>query len=233
VNERQTSDHRHGGTVSGRTPRSRRAIRLTLLLVGLVQPLQLDAQRSWPVELQVTQVYHNVKQYVVDGKRQTPEPRAGSLQGVEGVLLGKNSGVGLFGRYLSGTVGPVSGQHVREGGILLGSHDFRIEVGYAERLGALTDTTYRIVRGGFTGTSDLGTSGLAIRLRANVLVPFERLNGEAKRTLGWEGETGIAYTWNRVPLTASVGYRLERLFDLPRDQELSGLVIGFGLWLKP
>jgi hypothetical protein len=204
-------------------------------LAALAAPRTLWGQSRYPLELQVMPVQQSVHRNLVDFDGSVRQ-QTGTLKGLEVNLLGKSSGIGLFGRMHSGTVGVTSGRQLLEGGLMIGEKSFRLQFAYSERKGAIIDTTYRLLSGGFQAVSDLGSSGIALKMRAAFGLPIDRIKGEAGQVkMGdmWEGETAVTYTWSRLPIFAQIGYRMERMRLMPRDQELSGLVLGAGIWMRP
>lgn len=212
---------------SGVRPITRIALMLPLLALA---PTIVEAQRSYPVDFQV----HAIKQSVTRHASATgtaPTTVSGTTDGIEASLIGESSGLGLFGRYLSSNITGPKVQSALEGGIAIGQKQFRLEIAYAERLYIPHDSTVRFLRGGFNSTTFLGTSGVAVRLRAGYYVPLAKVQGELKTGLdGWEGESALMYTWDRLPIFASAGYRINRLRATGLDEETSALTLGAGIW---
>lgn len=203
---------------------------LMLAVLSIALPTALRAQRSWPVDLQITATNSSIRQRLVPAGGVVEGTSIG-LRGYEASLIGPSSGFGLYGRY--GTGGTGNGRQLLEGRIMMGAPQFRLEFGYAERRHSVLDSTFQYFRGGFTTTTTLGTSGVAIRFRAIGTAPIKREGLAFQQHLGWEGETNVSYTWPRLPVFAQVGYRIESMRHPGGDEELSSLVLGLGVWLKP
>lgn len=201
-------------------------------LASLALSRSAAAQRSWPVDLQAVATNSSIRQQIVPLGAENVGSSI-SLRGYEASLIGPSSGFGLYGRYSAGEVGGASKRQLLEGRVLIGSPQFRLELGYAERRHALVDSSLQYLRGGFTTTTNLGTSGIAIRLRAIGTMPVKRDGVPFNQHLGWEGETNVSYTWPRFPVFAQLGYRIESMRHPTGDEEQSSLVMGVGLWLKP
>lgn len=207
--------------------------RLWIALVGsvlFILPAAAAAQRTFPVELQIMPLKQNVRRHE-STPLSSPTSANGTLTGVEASIMGASSGMGVFGRYLSGNLSGPKQRMVAEGGVMVGDKTFKIEVGYSERLFLPADSTLKFLRGGFNATTFLGTSGVAVRLRAGYYAALARFKSDKSAPDGWQGETSIAYTWDRVPVFAQIGYRIEALRGARVQEETSALTLGAGIWL--
>ena len=207
--------------------------RLTLALFGsalFILPDAVSAQRTFPVELQIMPLKQNVRRHE-STPLGNPTSANGTLSGVEASIMGASSGMGVFGRYLSGRLSGPKQRMVAEGGVMVGDKTFKIEIGYSERLYLPADSTLKFLRGGFNVTSFLGTSGVAVRLRGGYYAALNRFKSDKSAPDGWQGETSIAYTWDRVPVFAQIGYRIETLRGARVQEETSALTLGAGIWL--
>lgn len=166
----------------------------------------------------------------------TVEPRAVALQGVDVVLLPRRGGIGLAGRLTQSPLGATDLGGV-EAGVLVGSPGFAIEGAYAMRngyshaSGLAHDSVHVYLRGGFRSRAILGNSGFAVGFRTGYFVPMERGDVPEEDIQGWEGETFVTWAAPRVPVSAIVGYRLERFSVSGVEQEVSALVVGAGFTL--
>jgi hypothetical protein len=167
---------------------------------------------------------------LVDGE-EAPGRASGSIRGLELFVMPKE-GLGIYGRRLTGSFVGTSRPLLEEVGVLLGDPTFRIEAAYVARPYVPQDSTLRMVRAGFAGTSRFGTSGVSVRLRGGYFAPIERFKADGEQIEGWEGETSLAYTWDRYPLSAQLGYRIERLRVRDFEEETSALTLGIGIWLQ-
>lgn len=203
-----------------------------LAMVGAlgIASSEIRAQRTYPVDLQIAPITHSVRRHA-SSTTTSPNMATGTMRGIEGSVLATNSGIGVFGRYLSGSLAGPKQRMISEGGFMVGDKTFRIEMGYSERLFIPADSTIAFVRGGFNAITFLGTSGVAVRLRGGYLASLDRFKSDRKGPDGWEGETSVSYTWDRVPIFAQIGYRINRMRGELVDEEMSALTLGAGLWL--
>lgn len=208
----------------------RRAISTLFLLSACSVSEIAEGQGSYPLELQVMPVTLSVRRNSFEPNR-TPTTQRGTLKGVEGSLLGASSGIGLYGRFLTGNLAGPSKTMLTEGGVLIGDRTFRLEFGYAEQFYVPVDSAIKLLRGGLTYTSYLGTSGVAVRFRGSYFTAIENFKTQQNNHDGWTGETAISYTWDRFPVFTQLGYRIERQRGQGLDEESSALTLGAGIWL--
>ncbi len=157
---------------------------------------------------------------------------SGSIGGVEFLLTPRNGGIGVHGRMLS-----TDGPQIMEGGLLIGSRRFSLDLAYQMRNGyspdgvGITnfDSTYAFARGGFRSRANLGNTGFTVGLRAGYYVAIPSDEDPGPELEGWEGETQLAWSWSRFPLTLLMGYRIERFLVWDIEQEVSAFSIGGGL----
>lgn len=156
---------------------------------------------------------------------------SGSLAGVEFLLTPRNGGVGLHGRMLSSDPGPA----ITEGGLVIGSRRFSIDAAYVMRNGYNPvnslpyDSTYAFARGGFRSRANLGNTGFTLGLRGGYYVGIPSDQDPGPELEGWEGETQLAWSWSKFPLTLMMAYRIETFTVWGYEEEVSALSIGGGL----
>ncbi len=154
-----------------------------------------------------------------------------SLKGFEVLLMPRNGGIGLTGRM----IGEADGLTYTEGGILIGSRRFSIDAAYVMRTGynPVTflpfDSTYAFARGGFRSRGNLGNTGFTFGFRAGYYVGIPGKPANDPTLEGWDGETNLYWSWSKFPLTAMLGYRIERFNVWGVEQEVSALTMGAGL----
>ncbi len=209
-----------------------RTLTLCFAVVSLSVTNVAAAQRSYPVDLLIVPVTQSVRRQAIAPGDAVPLTTSGTIRGLEAFLLPAGGGVGVFGRYHTSNLGAENKPLMQEAGLLLGDASFRLEFAYSARHHLPQDSVIPLIRAGFGGTTILGTSGVALRLRASYFVPVDRFEGAGENTDGWEGETTLSYTWDRFPLSAHLGYRLERLRVVDFEEENSAITLGFGLWLQ-
>ncbi len=127
-------------------------------------------------------------------------------------------------------------------GLLMGSRRLALDLGAAQRTGfdslgfgggGAYDSTYTFARAGFRSRANLGNTDFSVQFRALYYIGIP-LGDDAlpKDNLeGWSGETGLSWTWKRFPLTANLGYRIERFKVFAVEQESSAFTIGGGILL--
>lgn len=215
------------------------------ILVGVTVLAVPCSAASQSTDLRLAGIIMTTRQTVHDGEE--VYRASAPLTGAE-ILLWPG-GIGLYGRYLTGTLGdhsargPDGGLHQAEGRIILGAPVFSVEGGFTRRVRGgrrLSDPGDNLIRAGVRSLLALGPSGLSVSLQAgaygrNDSVPS---TGEARKKLsvvGWEAATGLVYQApHGLPFFVTVGYRFERIRSeadyLPvHREELSGLVFSAGL----
>lgn len=164
------------------------------------------------------------------------EPREVALQGVDVVLQPRAGGVGIAGRLTQSPLGAKDLGNM-EAGLLFGSPGFSLEAAYATRngysveSGMAHDSVHVYVRGGLRMRAILGNSGFAVGFRAGYFLPPEQKPLDGENLEGWEGETYLTWVAPRFPISALVGYRIERFAVAGHEQESSALVVGGGFTL--
>ncbi len=125
---------------------------------------------------------------------------------------------------------------------LMGTRRFALDIGAAARTGwdsigvaggGNYDTLHIFPRAGFRSRANLGNTDFSVTLRGLYYVGLPSLdeNLPDANLEGWSAETGLSWTWRRFPLTANMGYRIERFKVYSREQETSSFVLGGGLLL--
>ena len=155
-----------------------------------------------------------------------------SLSGVEFLLTPRNGGIGLHGRMLSS-----DGPALLEGGLLIGSRRFSLDLAYVMRDGfnpdspipVNFDSTYAFARGGFRSRANLGNTGFTVGIRGGYYVGIPSDEDPGPELEGWEGESQLAWSWSKFPLTVLMGYRIERFKVWGIEQETSALTFGGGV----
>ena len=102
---------------------------------------------------------------------------------------------------------------------------------YSPRTGLAHDRMTDFARAGLRAGVDLGVSGFALHLRAHAYVPTHQPAGLDDDMEGWDGETGLTYGHPGLPVTATLGYRIERFRIFGVEQEVSALTFALGFTL--
>jgi hypothetical protein len=120
-------------------------------------------------------------------------------------------------------------------GLYLGAREFEIEGAYVQRRQVDRDSTDVFARAGIRSVNRIGGTGISVMLSGSGYIPIPKSDtGSSKpgRALrGWEGETAIYYTWDRLPIYLHLGYRFEYFAVRNTSEDLSGLNLGIGAWL--
>lgn len=127
--------------------------------------------------------------------------------------------------------------HSLDAGVLIGTRHVALEAAYAQR-GSYSPTTglahgrvAEFARAGLRTGLDLGVTGFSMQLRANAYVPTWRAAVAEDDVEGWDAETGLTYVARALPVSATVGYRLERFRIFGVEQEVSALTFALGFTL--
>ncbi len=147
----------------------------------------------------------------------------------------EGSGLGFGARVIAGSGAPL----VLEGGVLLGSRAFAVEVGGGTRSFVDPDDpeepfglVYPLARVGVRSRANLGRSAFSVQFRAATSLG---LFLEADQDIGspgaggWVGESTLSWTRPGSALTLNLGYRIERFEGYHYRQELSSLSLGGGV----
>jgi len=160
----------------------------------------------------------------------TPLDRAVSLAGLDVVAAPRGRGVGVAARVMQST-GGTGDLAATELGVLVGGRRLLAEAAYVRRAGYsfesgyLHDSTHTFMRAGLRWRDVLGNSPFRLGFRAGFYLPPGE-GAPEDRLEGWEGETTLAMQFKRVPLSAQLGYRLERFRVSGMEQEVSALMLG-------
>ena len=205
--------------------------RFTLAVAGaLALSSGAGAQRAFPVDFRLQISTNSVRTHLASPVGTTTQSGSSS-QVIEFDLVGQNSGSGLAGRYQSGDGGSRRSSNAYDAMVLLGDKSFHLELGYAKRTLVQLDTSFAMIRAGFSTVTHLGMSGVAMRARAGFARPVKQYAGVKLGPEYWEADTGVSYTWDRVPIFAHLGYRLSRLKADGYDEERSSVILGAGVWV--
>ena len=199
--------------------------------VIMVIPLQLLAQDPYPVDLRIGVQTASTKRNTSLSDAVTARMSA-TVTGFEATLSGDDGAVGIGGRLLRGSYenGDYSLKEVRG---FIGGSWFQIQGAYGQRSLFGTDSMFTFAKPGARLVIPIGGSGVSLTMSGAKYFPadFGGKKTELTKTDGWEGETGLFYLFPVVPLYAQFGYRNEYFRQGTREENLSGLVLGIGLWV--
>lgn len=102
---------------------------------------------------------------------------------------------------------------------------------YSPSTGLAHDRMTDFARAGLRTGLDLGLTGFSLHLRANAYIPTRRAAVPDDDIEGWDGESGLTYRPRSLPVSATVGYRIERFRIFGVEQEVSALTFALGFTL--
>lgn len=102
---------------------------------------------------------------------------------------------------------------------------------YSPRNGLAHGRMTDFARAGLRTGLELGLTGFSMHLRANAYVPTRRAALPEDDIEGWDGDTGLTYRHPGLPVSATLGYRLERFRIFGVEQEVSALTFALGFTL--
>src|SRR5215831_15238345 len=202
------------------------------LSLGLA--MRLHAQTTYPFDLRLGIVSSSVHRSLTVDPSTSISSQGASLRGYEGSLSTAEGEFGIGGRQLEGTINGRS-TLLREGKVFLGAREFEIEGAYVQRRRVDLDSNDVFLRAGIRSINRIGGSGISVMLSGSGYIPLPKKDTGSTtpvRSLrGWEGETAIYYTWDRLPIYLHLGYRFEYFAARNTSEDLSGLNLGIGAWL--
>jgi hypothetical protein len=181
---------------------------------------------------------HDARVHSALGGVVAPATTAGMVSLDLAMQRAEGNGIGFAGRMiLGGSAAPSS----LDASMLVGSKLFAGELGIGTRNGwdpdeavGTFDIAYPIARFGVRSRANLGNSPFSAHLRA---ARYVGLPGETDEDFGpldltgWSAESGLSWTWQKFPVTANLGYRIERFRVYTHEQEVSSLYLGAGFLL--
>ncbi len=197
-------------------------------------PSDAKATRESPVYLVLSLDVHAARLITGEsGNGDQTSPGMGSLD--FSIQSARKSGAGLAIR----SIGGEDAYEFTEIAILFGSRRFSVDAGAASRTGYneltdnLNDTTYRFARVGARSRLNLGNSDFSVTLRGAgyIRIPTPEEEALPSKLTGFSLESGLSWTWAKYPVTANLGYRLEKFNVFGVEQETSSLIIGGGILL--
>lgn len=195
-------------------------------------PLALRAQHRGAPTFEVRAITHQARVRSALGTIVPPE-RAVPMYGFELVLPTGWRPLAIEGRFLRSAHGRAD-LRSRDLGLTLGSEVFRLAAAYGDRgsyepaSGLAHHRDAAFIRVGVRIGWRPSGSGLLLRLHADHYLPLRAGDVPPPGLRGTEVATAITYRPLRLPMTASIGYRLERFRIFRVDQEVSALTLALG-----
>ena len=138
------------------------------------------------------------------------------------------------GRILRSTLGS-SDLHSIDAGLVVGWRVLGVAAAYGQRASYDPASGLAHARGAEFGrlgvrlNSSAPTTPFSIHLRGDAYLPAQAADTAANAISGWDAEGGVTWHARRQPLTASLGYRLERFRIFRVEQEVSALTFSLGV----
>lgn len=139
----------------------------------------------------------------------------------------------LTGRVLRSTRGG-DDLNSLDAGLLMGWQHVALEAAYSQRASYSPETGLAhsrnadFARAGLRAQMPVGLTGFSLHLRGHAYIPTSRAAVREDEIEGWEGQSGLTYTFATLPLNATLGYRLERFRIFGVEQEVSALTFALG-----
>jgi hypothetical protein len=208
-------------------------VRLLLLCTCLALPTVVIAQSAIGGEHSLRLLTHQALVRSALGTLLPPERRV-SQTGVAISLASPWRPLRAEGRILRSSLGS-SDLHSMDAGFVVGWRAFAVAAAYGQRASYDPESGLAHARGAEFGrfgvrlSSSAATSLFSIHLRGDTYVPAQAADTAANALRGWDAEGGVTWRARRQPLTASVGYRLERFRIFRVEQEVSALTFSLGV----
>lgn len=140
----------------------------------------------------------------------------------------------IEGRVLRGERGSIDLRSV-DAGVVLGWRSLGLAAAFGQR--GSYDPQTGLAHGREAEFSRLGLrlatgdpdAMFTLHLRGDAYLPIQKMEDSADALSGWDAEGGVTWRTRRLPLTASLGYRLERFQIFRVQQEVSALTVALGL----
>ena len=95
--------------------------------------------------------------------------------------------------------------------------------GYEPGTGLAHGKGYMFLRPGIRARAPVGLSPLSLELRVSPFVPVSGEGRSVDALAGWDGETGLRWSFAHWPIDAAFGYRFERFRVYRTEQEVSAV----------
>lgn len=209
----------------------RRHLLFVLAIVAL--PADVAAQHATAGGVAVRVLSHQAFVRSALGDLVPPERRV-SLLGVELILPTPWRALRVEGRVLRSEQGQVD-LRLLDAGLVFGSREVGVAAAFGQRGSYDPETGLAHTR-----DAEFGRVGLRFRvgapdahfvlhLRADAYAPVGSMDSPADSISGWDAEGGVTWRSAGHPVTASLGYRLERFRIFRVEQEVSALTFALGV----
>lgn len=97
--------------------------------------------------------------------------------------------------------------------------------GYEPSTGLAHGKRLIFARPGVRASTSIGGSPLSLELRVSRYIPMSGGGGSDDAMSGWDGESGLRWSFPHWPIDAAIGYRFERLRVYRAEQEVSSMKV--------
>lgn len=209
----------------------RRDILIVLSILAL--PAAVPAQHATAGGVAVRVLVHQALVRSALGELIPPERRV-SLLGIELIVPTPWRALRAEARVLRAEQGQVDLRSI-DAGLVFGSREVGVAAAFGQRGSYDPETGLAHTR-----EAEFGRVGLRFRvgapdahfvlhLRADSYAPIGSMDSPADSISGWDAEGGVSWRGAGHPVTASLGYRLERFRIFGVEQEVSALTFALGV----
>ncbi len=211
-------------------------IGMLFLALALV-PARLAGQGPFATGgVEVTLLAHEAVVHTAAGDQLAAERRVGQV-GLELGVPTPLRALRVHGRVLTSTQGQDDLRSL-DVGLSLGpflSRAIVLEAAFAQRAsysprsGLAHGRVAEFARAGARVRLPLGTSGFAMHVFGSGYLPTNQADDPDDAVRGWVAESGVSYSVRQFPVTAALGYRIERFRVFAVEQEVSSLTFSLGV----
>lgn len=209
----------------------------TLFLAIALAPARLAGQAPYASGgIDITLLAHEAIVHTAAGDRLAPERHVGQV-GLELGVPTPLRALRVYGRALTATQGQDDLRSL-DVGLAFGPFLSRVlvlEAAFAQRASYSPETglahgrVAEFARAGARMRLPLGRSGFALHVTGSGYLPTNQPEDPDDAVTGWLGESGVSYSVRRIPVTAMLGYRIERFRVFAVEQEVSSLTFALGV----
>ncbi|HET8771557.1 MAG TPA: hypothetical protein VFM71_11295 [Gemmatimonadaceae bacterium] len=209
----------------------------TLFLALALAPARLSGQAPYgDGGIDITVLAHEAIVHTAAGERLAPERHVGQV----GLALGVPTplrALRVHGHVLTSTQGQNDLRSL-DVGLTLGPFLARalvLEAAFAQRASYAPETglahgrVAEFARVGARVRVPLGRSGFALHVLGSSYLATNEPEDADDAVTGWLGESSVSYRVRRFPVTAMLGYRIERFRVFTVEQEVSSLTFSLGV----
>jgi len=206
---------------------------LVVLCVAIVSPADAAAQHATVGGVALRVLFHHALVRSALGDLLPPERRVPQM-GIELTLPTPWRALRAEGRFLRSDRGSLDLRSI-DAGLVVGGRVLGVAAAFGQRGSYDPGTGFAHGR-----DAEFGRLGVRLRfgapdahfilhLRGDGYVPFDAAENSGDALSGWDAEGGVTWRTRKLPVTASLGYRLERFQIFGAEQEVSALTLALGV----